>query len=422
MGFIFALCAILAPAACTSVVGTFQRIEPKALDITYLYYSSLDFMAAVEASGKSEKITNGRVTVFTQPETRKLAGEIAGAADRSNRAAAEGTGIPWIYSSELYLLAVPQIPAQIEFNARKEKGIMAVGVFATPSDQTPADVARSNPFFPQVWAHEMTESAMVLAGKGRTVFVNDPCLGGLGWTMGTRWFREGVSNCAAYFVLREMAGPDAPPDGELSRPFSSLGLVRDKLFKWNQCHGPKGFDGLNAGDLYAAAFGLLLELRERNGADAVARLTASFGPSATVDGDAILSAMRRLFAFDAREFARDYRYPFLGVELVPEWPKGERMKVKTVIEGTPAAKGGIKPGDVFEGINGRPVYNAWKMEWALRDAPVGREMALDVRREGKIVRLTITPCEFTLAISRPAGRQTPPPMRSGIAASVRPVY
>jgi len=64
-------------------------------------------------------------------------------------------------------------------------------------------------------------------------------------------------------------------------------------------------------------------------------------------------------------------------------------QVISVVPGSPAEKGGLKPGDVVVRINGRPVYYYSFIE--ILETNPEKPLAVDVRRGGEEVSLTVTP-------------------------------
>ena len=63
--------------------------------------------------------------------------------------------------------------------------------------------------------------------------------------------------------------------------------------------------------------------------------------------------------------------------------------VSSVTEGSPAAKAGLKPGDVIVDFNGERVVRPDRLPTAVAMTPVGREVPLSILRDGKAMRLTV---------------------------------
>jgi serine protease Do len=87
---------------------------------------------------------------------------------------------------------------------------------------------------------------------------------------------------------------------------------------------------------------------------------------------------------------------YLGVSIQPmnaELAKGLGVAetsgalVSSVVGGSPAAKAGVKPGDVITEYNGRKVARAEDLPRAVAESAVGREVPLTVVRDGKPVTL-----------------------------------
>jgi serine protease Do len=118
---------------------------------------------------------------------------------------------------------------------------------------------------------------------------------------------------------------------------------------------------------------------------------------------------------------------FLGVvleEVGPEDVGGLRLPeergalVKEVTPETPAARAGLKAGDVVLSYQGETVQSATQLARLVRETPVGRKVALEVSREGSIQKLTATLSEDAarpLALERALKRVMP---RSGEGPSL----
>jgi S1-C subfamily serine protease len=65
--------------------------------------------------------------------------------------------------------------------------------------------------------------------------------------------------------------------------------------------------------------------------------------------------------------------------------------VVQVGQGSPAAKAGLRPGDVIEEIDNQPVTGAKTIQQFIDKAGVGGELQVKLQRNGKTVALKIEP-------------------------------
>ncbi len=75
--------------------------------------------------------------------------------------------------------------------------------------------------------------------------------------------------------------------------------------------------------------------------------------------------------------------------------------VASVVEGAPAARAGVKPGDVITEYDGRAIARSDELPRAVAETPVGREVPLTVLREGKPVVLRVAIAKLAEAEERP---------------------
>lgn len=68
--------------------------------------------------------------------------------------------------------------------------------------------------------------------------------------------------------------------------------------------------------------------------------------------------------------------------------------VVEVVEGSPAARAGLKPGDLIVAVGGQPVSRAGDLQGHMIGAATGKPMELEVLREGRLLRLTAVPVEL----------------------------
>ena len=64
--------------------------------------------------------------------------------------------------------------------------------------------------------------------------------------------------------------------------------------------------------------------------------------------------------------------------------------VMRLAQAAPAARAGLRPGDMIVGFNGQPVTELSQLARLIADAPVGSVARLDVIRAGKPVTLNVT--------------------------------
>ncbi len=104
-------------------------------------------------------------------------------------------------------------------------------------------------------------------------------------------------------------------------------------------------------------------------------------------------------------------HPYLGIQmatLTPELKKEinsdpniglsvneERgVLVVKVVPDSPAAKAGLRSGDVIQKLNGQPVTNASTIQQAVEDSSVGGNVRVDLRRNGQNLSLVVQPSAF----------------------------
>jgi S1-C subfamily serine protease len=101
-------------------------------------------------------------------------------------------------------------------------------------------------------------------------------------------------------------------------------------------------------------------------------------------------------------------HPFLGIQMITLTPQlrkeidndpnaNFKIDVDTgtliarVIRNSPAAKGGIRSGDIVQSVNGKAVKNANEVQQAIETTKIGSTIPVQVRRNGQNVSLNITP-------------------------------
>ena len=89
--------------------------------------------------------------------------------------------------------------------------------------------------------------------------------------------------------------------------------------------------------------------------------------------------------------ARGNMRAYLGT--IPDYAQGDikGVKLSGVSPIGPAAKGGVKGGDIIIKLNGKDVLNIYDYTAILGDLKIGKETDITVQREGKNVELKLTP-------------------------------
>jgi S1-C subfamily serine protease len=84
----------------------------------------------------------------------------------------------------------------------------------------------------------------------------------------------------------------------------------------------------------------------------------------------------------------DKGWGFLGVSYQDE-VEGQSIRITDVYENTPAAKGGLKVGDIITALNGKPIPNTESFTRSIVRSRPTSLVELDIQREGKPIKLRI---------------------------------
>ena len=92
-------------------------------------------------------------------------------------------------------------------------------------------------------------------------------------------------------------------------------------------------------------------------------------------------------------------HPMIGVGLEPLRPDGNvnlqrGIRVASVAPGGPAARAGLRPGDVIVSVGGQPIQQASQLVAAVERAGVGTPLSLLVLRAGAEVPIQVTPVDL----------------------------
>jgi len=101
-------------------------------------------------------------------------------------------------------------------------------------------------------------------------------------------------------------------------------------------------------------------------------------------------------------------------------PAVEGALVESVEDDSPAARAGVKQGDVITSLDGERVRSVRQLQRLVTDTPAGREVKMTVVRDGKKVDLSVTPeaGEGPLAFGR-LGRDLEGEVRRGVEEGLR---
>ena len=83
------------------------------------------------------------------------------------------------------------------------------------------------------------------------------------------------------------------------------------------------------------------------------------------------------------------RHAMLGINLGGTEPNGSGVRVNSVSPGGAAAEAGVKAEDVIVAIDAKPVTTGRDLVAVMKDVEPGQKVALDLRRDGKPVKVTV---------------------------------
>lgn len=126
------------------------------------------------------------------------------------------------------------------------------------------------------------------------------------------------------------------------------------------------------------------EALEKRLADAQRRLEDAAREVAELSGDAAAAGQREF-----EIFLPGPRRAMLGVNLGGTEPNGSGVRVEGVSPGGPAAEAGVKAGDVIVAIQSKPVATGRELVKAMETIEPGQKVALELRRDGKPVKLSV---------------------------------
>jgi serine protease Do len=69
-------------------------------------------------------------------------------------------------------------------------------------------------------------------------------------------------------------------------------------------------------------------------------------------------------------------------------------EVVQLLDGSPAAAGGVRAGDVIVELDGRPIEGVGDLQRLMVGEVVGRPIGVEVERDGSMLALRVTPAEL----------------------------
>jgi S1-C subfamily serine protease len=101
-------------------------------------------------------------------------------------------------------------------------------------------------------------------------------------------------------------------------------------------------------------------------------------------------------------------HPFLGIQMVNVTPQlrteinsdpnanfkidvDKGTLIARIVRNSPAASAGMKSGDIIQSVNGKAVRNSNEVQQAVETTKIGSSIQVQVRRNGQIVSLNVTP-------------------------------
>ncbi len=120
----------------------------------------------------------------------------------------------------------------------------------------------------------------------------------------------------------------------------------------------------------------------------------------------VLHAVDRVVANPQRATAPGAKPGYLGIVLAEHDGPEPGVRIERVVPGSPAARAGLRPGDVLLTVDGKALYTAACLAEALAGKPAGAVVRLKLQRDGQTL-------ERTLRLDRRAPARQPRPRTAG---------
>jgi hypothetical protein len=344
---------------------------------------SVDARKLMEQETYVGGVTQGRVTAEYPQGLEKTAGEIAKEFDEFYPAVQKELGVEWSFDLVLKLVPAPPYATGYRYSVVLPKNRRVVFPIIVSGDNP-------NAWWAPVVAHEMTEASMLAPKKRSKVALGDLYSGSLCLSMGTRWFRDGAADYAEYMFERlenNAQGTRYHPPGSV---YAELNGARENLLSWTNCEGQPNW--------YAAASGLIFEMKNRYGDDAVVRQTRELSKTSTPDGRGLKRAFKRATGDDLKAFLKSYETPWAGFVVHDTNPNpnlphsvfpGNRAQVGTVYPATPASRRGVRYRDRIVEFEGQPVTSADELETMIARKRPWDIVSIRIERDGQLMPMKL---------------------------------
>lgn len=291
-------------------------------------------------------------------------------------------GIEWSFHPVLRLVRVNGMACGYHYSVNLPKNRRIV--FPIPVVQGSPDA-----WWTPVVAHEMTEASMLAPLKSKKIILGDLYSGDYCIPMGTRWFRDGASDYAEYLFESSTKTPGC----SYSAPgyvYQDLNKTKDCLLSWTNCQGEP--------DYYGAAAGLMFEMTNRFGDNAVAKMMCQVTKTSVPDGRGLKRAFKKTTEVDLGEYLKCYETPWAGFVTRDSSPdrtrpncvlQGNKVEVTSVYQATPAYRRGILPGDIILSAAGERIMSANGLAHTIARQKPGDVVPFEIERRGEILPMKL---------------------------------
>jgi hypothetical protein len=429
-------CQTINKGLTESVLG---RKKPEQWQVHYgsrvHYLLNNSTMKDLEFQGS---LASGDTTIQYQWGLADQAQCIADKTDELLKKVQERTGVTITTHCRIYLLRFDDRPQDFDVVLDGEPNELPLPLFVQAGDESCESILVQNRGYPYMIVHELVETSLA-AGCQHGVVLPDPSWGILGIAVHvnnyTRWFREGVANYGGYVAYQALS-EDIPSARRLhyrqmllhTSPFSSLAVVRDRLFSWVQS-SQMGHERM----YYNAALGLFLLIEDTYGPEAIRKIVEEVGARRAVNGHDLLKITEQVLGADIRQLARDFRFPEVGIELERVTPALALNSGMEVQEGLfviamekdgPAVRAGLREEDVITAVGATPMANSLDFELALfkvRNQPSVPLTVVRPNAETSTITLPLQMPEPAGKAATPSGKRTKPLKKGRIESTNSPL-